>query len=602
MPRCSSTAGDWANDLLDLFEADPEIREREKVRIDIIRRFGYFSTESNGHLSEYLPWYRKRPDEIRDWISTDAWILGETGGYLRVCTENRNWFETDFPKWRDGPAWDYAPEKRSDEHGSYIIESMTTGRMYRGHFNVRNDGVVTNLPPDAIVEVPGYVDRNGLSIPVVGDLPLGCAAICNNSIQVQRMATQAAVTGDVELLKQAILLDPFGRRRMQSARGLANGRRDARRPGGMATPVRRGDRRCPAAPCQRAFTSAWRHGGSRAAQDALGRGTAGGCRLMRYVIYGAGGIGGTIGARLHQAGFEVCLIARGDHYRAIQRDGLRFVSPTQDVFLDIPCADHPRDADISPDDAVILCMKGQHTEEALRDLYAATGGQAHVICCQNGVENEPAGAQAVPPHTTAWSSGSPPSTSNPASSSTSPRTPLADSTPAAIRAASTTTSPRVTAALTKAGFSAEPDADIMRHKYEKLLANLSNAVNAATGEGSREIARVAARRGARLLRRRGNPLRNRRGDTSPARHHQRCPGARPRPSRGVIAAEHDARDGGHRDGFPERGDCAAGAAGTGSMCGPTRSFRRLGTGWFAENLKPGSMTIAELEGLVLDDY
>ena len=200
---------DWANDLLELFEADPAIREREKVRIDIIRRFGYFSTESNGHLSEYLPWYRKRPDEIRDWISTDAWILGETGGYLRVCTENRNWFETDFPKWRDGPAWDYAPSRRSDEHGSYIIESMTTGRVYRGHFNVRNVGVVTNLPDDAIVEVPGYVDRNGLSIPVVGDLPLGCAAICNNSIQVQRMATQAAITGDVGLLKQAILLDPL---------------------------------------------------------------------------------------------------------------------------------------------------------------------------------------------------------------------------------------------------------------------------------------------------------------------------------------------------------------------------------------------------------
>ena len=200
---------DWANDLLELFQADPVIREREKVRIDIIRRFGYFSTESNGHLSEYLPWYRKRPDEIRDWISTDAWILGETGGYLRVCTENRNWFETDFPKWRDGPAWDYAPEKRSDEHGSYIIESMTTGRVYRGHFNVNNAGGVTNLPNDAVVEVPGYGDRNGLSIPVVGDLPLGCAAICNNSIQVQRMATQAAVTGDVELLKQAILLDPL---------------------------------------------------------------------------------------------------------------------------------------------------------------------------------------------------------------------------------------------------------------------------------------------------------------------------------------------------------------------------------------------------------
>ena len=200
---------DWAQDLLPLFEADPAMREQEKVRMDVMRRFGYFSTESNGHLSEYLPWYRKRPQEIADWISTAAWILGETGGYLRVCTEGRNWFETDFPKWLAEPPWQYGENERSDEHGSYIIESMATGRIYRGHFNVRNDGAIPNLPPDAIVEVPGYVDRNGLSIPGVGNLPLGCAAICNNSIQVQRMATRAAVTGDVALLKQAVLLDPL---------------------------------------------------------------------------------------------------------------------------------------------------------------------------------------------------------------------------------------------------------------------------------------------------------------------------------------------------------------------------------------------------------
>ena len=200
---------DWARDLLGLFEADERMRQREKVRIDIIRRFGYFSTESNGHLSEYLPWYRKRPDEIPDWISTDAWILGETGGYLRVCTENRNWFETDFPNWLEAEPATFDPAKRSDEHGSWIIEAMETGRVYRGHFNVRNRGVIPNLPPDAIVEVPGYVDRNGLAIPGVGDLPLGAAAICNNSIQVQRMATRAAIAGDADLLKQAILLDPL---------------------------------------------------------------------------------------------------------------------------------------------------------------------------------------------------------------------------------------------------------------------------------------------------------------------------------------------------------------------------------------------------------
>ena len=200
---------DWARDLLELFEADEAIREREKVRIDIIRRFGYFSTESNGHLSEYLPWYRKRPDEIPDWISTDTWIHGETAGYLRVCTENRNWFETDFAKHLEAEPASFDPARRSDEHGSWIIEAKETGRVYRGHFNVRNRDVIPNLPADAIVEVPGFVDRNGLAIPVVGDLPLGAAAICNNSIQVQRMATRAAMTGDVELLKQAVLLDPL---------------------------------------------------------------------------------------------------------------------------------------------------------------------------------------------------------------------------------------------------------------------------------------------------------------------------------------------------------------------------------------------------------
>ena len=200
---------DWARRLLPLFKAHPTLREHEKVRMDVMRRFGYFSTESNGHLSEYLPWYRKRPDEVRRWISTDRWILGETGGYLRVCTENRNWFETDFPKWLEAPPWDFAPEERSDEHGSYIIEGIETGRIYRGHFNVRNGATIGNLPPDAVVEVPGYVDRNGVSIPAAGKLPLGCAAICNNSIQVQRMATQAAVRGDAELLKQAVLLDPL---------------------------------------------------------------------------------------------------------------------------------------------------------------------------------------------------------------------------------------------------------------------------------------------------------------------------------------------------------------------------------------------------------
>ncbi len=200
---------DMTGKLLEAFEKHEEMSKTEKVRIDMLRRFGYYSTESNGHLSEYLPWYRKRPEEINQWIDLGSWINGETGGYLRVCTEGRNWFEHDFPNWMKEPSITFEPEKRGHEHGSYIIESLETGRCYRGHFNVVNHGCITNLPQDCIIETPGYVDGNGMSIPIVGDLPLGCAAICNASISVQRMAMEAAATGNDTLLRQAFMMDPL---------------------------------------------------------------------------------------------------------------------------------------------------------------------------------------------------------------------------------------------------------------------------------------------------------------------------------------------------------------------------------------------------------
>jgi len=195
--------------ILEAYENDPELTKQEKVRIDMLKRFGYYSTESNGHLSEYVAWYRKRPEEIANWIDLSVWINGETGGYLRVCTEGRNWFVEDFPAWLSEPPKEYIYDKRSEEHGSYIIEGLETGRVYRGHFNVMNNGCITNLPDECVIEVPGYVDGNGVSIPNVGDLPLGCAAICSQSVWVQRLAVEAAVCGDVELLRQAMMMDPL---------------------------------------------------------------------------------------------------------------------------------------------------------------------------------------------------------------------------------------------------------------------------------------------------------------------------------------------------------------------------------------------------------
>lgn len=197
------------SELLAAFERHPTFSKQEKVRIDVLKRFGFYSTESNGHLSEYLPWYRKRPDEIQDWISMDDWIHGETGGYLRYTTENRNWFETDFPVFLQDagkPLFDY---QRTDEHASHILEALETGRSYRGHFNVKNDGIIKNLPEDCIIESPGFIDRFGINMINGITLPDACAATCNVSVSVQRMAMKAAISGDVTLLKQAVLHDPL---------------------------------------------------------------------------------------------------------------------------------------------------------------------------------------------------------------------------------------------------------------------------------------------------------------------------------------------------------------------------------------------------------
>ena len=200
---------DWTGRLLEGFEAHPVYRETEKVRIDMIRRFGYYSTESNGHLSEYVPWYRKRTKEIKKWISMNSWIDGETGGYLRVCEEGRNWFKTDYPQLLKEEPRTIGPERRSSEEVSYIIEGLETGRLHRGYLNVVNCGAISNLPDDAIVELPCYIDRNGINVAQVGDLPIGCAAVCNASVSVQRLAIEAGAHGDVFLLKQAAMMDPL---------------------------------------------------------------------------------------------------------------------------------------------------------------------------------------------------------------------------------------------------------------------------------------------------------------------------------------------------------------------------------------------------------
>ena len=210
---------------------------------------------------------------------------------------------------------------------------------------------------------------------------------------------------------------------------------------------------------------------------------------MRFVIYGAGGIGCTIGARLFQSRQDVLLIARGSHLEAIRKHGLRFITPTEDVRLPVPAVGHPEETAYGDGDVVMLCVKSHQTETALRTLRDVAGDGLPVVCCQNGVANERGamrrfrrvyGVVVVVPAEHLVPGEVVHAAEGPAGILDVGRYPAGvDDTAAAVAAA-----------LTDAGFSARPDAAIMRHKYAKLLANLGNAVQAACHQVPRDIMRL----------------------------------------------------------------------------------------------------------------
>ncbi|MFO7948303.1 MAG: alpha-galactosidase [Armatimonadota bacterium] len=208
--RVEHNGEDKTGELYEAFQNHETYSKTEKLRIDVLKRFGYFSTESNGHLSEYIQWYRKRPWEMQEkWVDLEAGGNGEPGGYLRRMLERKDWYEEEVPRWLEEDPWTFEEEERSPEHTSYIIESRETGRIYRGHFNLINNGCISNLPDDACVEVPGFVDGNGINPIYVGDLPMGCAAVCSQTIHTQRLAMEAAVHGNLDYLRRAMMMDPL---------------------------------------------------------------------------------------------------------------------------------------------------------------------------------------------------------------------------------------------------------------------------------------------------------------------------------------------------------------------------------------------------------
>ncbi len=176
----------------------------EKVRGEVMRHFGYFMTESTGHLSEYLPYFRKNARALALYCDEPA-FGGETGAYYHYCAM----IDEKFRKLDPLSIESTKLGERSAEYCSHIIEAKETGRIFRLNGNIRNDGYITNLPEGACVEVPIYVDRTGLHPTHIGALPAPLAALNMTNVLVQGLSVGAALAGDTELLVQAVAMDPL---------------------------------------------------------------------------------------------------------------------------------------------------------------------------------------------------------------------------------------------------------------------------------------------------------------------------------------------------------------------------------------------------------
>jgi alpha-galactosidase len=191
-----------------------EVYGQEPVRIELMKHFGYFVTESSGHASEYVPYFRKSTRMVNEDLAPrfknpgDHWFdFGRTGGYLRNCQRALERSHQEFKDLIDGVK--EMPSQRSHEYGSYIIEAMETNRPVRVNGNVPNWDLIDNLPQGCCVEVPCLVDGNGVQPTKVGVLPPQLAALNRTNVNVQELVVEAAMTGDTEAVYYAVMLDPL---------------------------------------------------------------------------------------------------------------------------------------------------------------------------------------------------------------------------------------------------------------------------------------------------------------------------------------------------------------------------------------------------------
>ncbi|MEV5709639.1 alpha-glucosidase/alpha-galactosidase [Actinoallomurus sp. NPDC052274] len=182
--------------LAEVIDADPALRRT--VRAEIFQRFGHFPTESSVHGSEYLPWFLRHDDQVEHFGI-------QIGAYLEWSQENLDGYAETVRRLEAGEGVEIEP---ASELASEIIHSIETGTRRVVHGNVRNGGLITNLPEDACVEVPCVVDRSGVRPTRIGDLPPQLAALNRTFLNVGELTVRAALEGRREHVYHAAMLDP----------------------------------------------------------------------------------------------------------------------------------------------------------------------------------------------------------------------------------------------------------------------------------------------------------------------------------------------------------------------------------------------------------
>jgi len=182
--------------LAEILERSPELRRR--VRVELFRRLGYFPTESSEHSAEYVPWFMRHDDQIERYRIF-------VGDYLARSEENLAELDALQAQLAAGTALDLKP---TDELASQFIHSLETGFPREIYVNVRNDDLITSLPPQCCVEVPCDLSA-GQAVPrPVGALPPQLAALNRTFLNVVELTVRAALDGNRDHVYQAALLDP----------------------------------------------------------------------------------------------------------------------------------------------------------------------------------------------------------------------------------------------------------------------------------------------------------------------------------------------------------------------------------------------------------